>query len=325
MVTIALVGTGGMGTVHYSNYRHIENAKLVAVVGSSEKDEAKAKKWNLPYFNSISEMADRTLPNLVDICTPTFLHATHVREALNKNCSVICEKPFTLDPTEAASLFELAGQKDRFIYVAQVLQYTKESQYLKRVLEEQTYGNILSARFERLSAMPHWNAGGWMFDKDKSGLIPFDLHIHDLDLLVRLFGRPLDYELNVTKRASRDFPEQYRFVYRYDHFHVEAEAAWFDAPVHFTARWRVYLEDAMIVFEGGVLWVFPKAGEAFTVDIEDDVLIPTGINLPPTGWFYSELTSILRDYEQRRPSSEVSKEQVLTVIELLDDINRRHP
>lgn len=322
MVKIALVGAGGMGTVHYSNYLHLENAKLVAVCGASESDKEKAQAWGLPFFTSISQMVKETQPDLVDVCTPTFLHAAHVEEALENNCSVICEKPFTLDPNKAAQLFDLAAKKGLFIYVAQVLQYTKESLFLKKTIEEKTYGEVLSARFERLSAMPLWNAGGWMFDKSKSGLIPFDLHIHDLDLIVRLFGRPTSYRVTKTVRSSRDFPEQYSFLYDYDGFHVEAEAAWFDAPVPFTARWRVYLEDAMLVFEHNVLSVYERDHDPFTVNIEDDILIPTGINLPPTGWFYSELSSILQDFEQQRPSSEVSEAQVLAVIQLLDAINR---
>ena len=32
--------------------------------------------------------------------------------------------------------------------------------------------------------------GGWLFDQEKSGLVPFDLHIHDLDVICGLFGVP---------------------------------------------------------------------------------------------------------------------------------------
>ena len=37
---IALVGAGGMGTCHYMNYRHIEGAQVVALVGRGEREFA---------------------------------------------------------------------------------------------------------------------------------------------------------------------------------------------------------------------------------------------------------------------------------------------
>ena len=45
---IALVGAGGMGTCHYMNYRHIEGAQVVALVGRGERDRAHAEQWGLP-------------------------------------------------------------------------------------------------------------------------------------------------------------------------------------------------------------------------------------------------------------------------------------
>jgi hypothetical protein len=33
MIRIGLVGTGGMGTVHYHNYQHIEGCEVAALVG----------------------------------------------------------------------------------------------------------------------------------------------------------------------------------------------------------------------------------------------------------------------------------------------------
>ena len=63
--------------------------------------------------------------------------------------------------------------------------------WLKKVVQEKTYGKILAARFRRLSEMPTWSkqgtySGGTM---DIGGAL-FDLHIHDTDFVNFLFGRP---------------------------------------------------------------------------------------------------------------------------------------
>ena len=50
---IALVGLGGMGTTHYLNYLHIADAQVVAAVGKSEQDRARAAQWGLHLRNPI--------------------------------------------------------------------------------------------------------------------------------------------------------------------------------------------------------------------------------------------------------------------------------
>ena len=50
------------------------------------------------------------------------------------------------------------------------------------------YGRMLDAQFLRLSACPRWSKSGWLFRREQSGHIPFDLHIHDLDLILSLSG-----------------------------------------------------------------------------------------------------------------------------------------
>ena len=53
---IALVGLGGMGTTHYLNYLHIADAQVVAAVGKSEQDRARAAQWGLPLYDTLTEL-----------------------------------------------------------------------------------------------------------------------------------------------------------------------------------------------------------------------------------------------------------------------------
>ena len=84
------------------------------------------------------------------------------------------------------------------LYVAQVLQFTREVETLHQVMEDERYGKPLDACFERLSARPGWVQGSWLFQKEKSGLLPFDLHIHDLDMMVSIFGEPRSMAVSYT-------------------------------------------------------------------------------------------------------------------------------
>lgn len=76
--------------------------------------------------------------------------------------------------------------------------------------------------------------------------MPFDLHVHDLDVIVSVFGKPDSVDYTACRRKDSEICDQYRIRYGYQNgMTVSAEAAWFNACIPFTARWRVYFERGM--------------------------------------------------------------------------------
>lgn len=320
MVKIGIVGAGGMGTVHHSNYAYIDGCCVTAVVGKSKQDKERAEEWGLPLYDDISSMLDQEEIDLVDICTPTFLHKQHVMESLNYGKHTITEKPIALCRKDAEEMFALAREKGVFLFVGQVLQFTKEVQVLRELVRSNRYGKVLDAYFERLSACPRWAQGGWLFDKEKSGHLPFDLHIHDLDVIVSLFGKPDSYEVTSCSREGLNYQEQYRFLYKFGKLNVAAEAAWFNAEIPFTARWRVYFEEAVVINDGTQVIAYQFDKDPYVFDTEDKIKIPTGINVPPTGIYLSELSHFVECIEKGKSSDCITEEQLLTVVEILEEI-----
>jgi predicted dehydrogenase len=322
MTRVALVGTGGMGTVHYHNYLHIEETEVVALVDVSEKSQQTAKNWNLPLYKSIDQCAQSETVDVFDICTPTYLHKQHVMEALSNNKHAITEKPIALTRKDAEEMYSLADEQGKLLFVGQVLQFTKEIEVLRGLVQSEEYGKPLDAHFERLSACPRWVENRWLFDKEKSGLLPFDLHIHDLDVIVSLFGKPSNFSFTSYKGRDKSYEEHFRFLYNYDDLHICAEAAWFNADIPFTVRWRVYFENALLVNDGESLTAYQLDHDPWVFDTEEELKIPTGINLPPTGMFHKELSHFMDCIRKGVPSDKVTREQVLTVVELLEEITK---
>jgi predicted dehydrogenase len=320
MIRIGLAGAGGMGTAHYTSYSHTGAADVVAVVGVSEQDAEKASKWKIPIYPAIPEMLAAEEIDIVDICTPTYLHGVGIRESIAGGKHVITETPIALRSVEAQVAYEMAEGAGVRIYVAQALQFYKESELLRRLVKSGEYGRPLDAYFTRLSACPRWAQGGWLFDKKKSGLVPYDLHIDDLDLIVSVFGRPLDFKFTSCGGNDRDYPEHYRFSYSYDCLNVTAEAGWLNADIPFTAGWRVYFENAMVVNEGGKVIAYGTDAPPRLFDTEEKVKIPVGINVPPTGTYLTELTHFLDCFKKGVSSDRVRKEQVFAVLEILENL-----
>lgn len=322
-MNIGLVGVGGMGSVHYANYKEIEGCQVAAVCGGSKRAKETAEKWGLPCYPSIREMAENCDIDIVDICTPTYLHHDMVMESLDCGKDTICEKPIALSLKDAKEMLDKAEQKDCMLYIAQVLQFTKEVEILRRTVESGVYGKPLDACFERLSACPRWAQDGWLFDVNKSGLLPYDLHIHDLDVIVSVFGKPQGYSMSSCQGEDKSYPEQIRIDYDYGKFHVAAEAAWFNADIPWTARWRVYFENGMLINDGSTLTAYQFGSEPKVFDTSDQVMVSTGINVPPCGWYYNELKHFLDCAREHRPSPNVGAGQLLTVMEILEDISAK--
>ena len=78
MIKVAMVGLGGMGGSHFRIYKDIENVEVIAVCEIRE-DMAKEKigDADVRLYTDIDEMLKNEKPDMIDICTPSFLHAEH--------------------------------------------------------------------------------------------------------------------------------------------------------------------------------------------------------------------------------------------------------
>ena len=319
MLTIGLAGFGGIGKVHYSNYKHIADCKVVAACDPSAQGQKTAEENGVPFFTELRDMIAQAKPDVVDVCVPSFLHYNLVMEALGSGRHMICEKPLALKSSDAKEMYALAEKQGVQLLVGHVLQFFPVSKILHEIVKDGPYGKALDAVFLRLSACPRWAQDGWLLDKNKSGLLPFDLHIHDLDLMISLFGKPESYETASGGREGVGYEEYYRVLYRYPKLNVCCEAAWYNADIPFTATWRVYFEKAVVICEAGKLTAYSFDAAPKEFDIEEKIKIPTGINIPPTGVFYEELSFFL-DRIKSGVKDQYRKDEIISLIGILEDI-----
>ncbi len=321
MLQIGIVGAGGMGTVHISNYAHIDGCHVAAVCDPAEQGKKKAAEIGAAYYPDIQSMLSHEKLDIVDVCTPTFLHKPSVMAALEAEVNVICEKPIALTSADAKEMCETAKSKGVQLFVGHVLQYFLDAMILKDLVKSGEYGRVLDASFLRLSACPRWVKNGWLFDKSRSGLLPFDLHIHDLDLIVSLFGKPKKASWTSCGREGLTYKEHYRFLYEYDQMNVAAEAAWYNADFPFTATWRVYFENAVVTSDSKGVIAYQFDHEPRIFDTKETILIPTGINVPPTGSYYRELVDFTNHIKEGGPAGCMREQELLDVLSILEKIN----
>ncbi|MET1413416.1 Gfo/Idh/MocA family oxidoreductase [Roseibium sp. HPY-6] len=111
----------------------------------SQAATATANALNSTAFASLDAMIDGAKPDLVLVLTPSGDHTVHARDALEKGCHVICEKPITLLPGDAYDLAELAASKGLMYGCIFQNRYNPAVMKLKETFAEGRFGRIISA------------------------------------------------------------------------------------------------------------------------------------------------------------------------------------
>jgi len=99
---VGIVGCGWVSGLHVNAWRDI-GMSVAAVCDVNEKTARQfAEKWEIPsYYTDLSRMLQSEEVFAVSICTPPQFHAELAIEALESECHVVVEKPFTVTTKEA--------------------------------------------------------------------------------------------------------------------------------------------------------------------------------------------------------------------------------
>ncbi|HAL20917.1 MAG TPA: hypothetical protein DCP17_09215 [Ruminococcaceae bacterium] len=258
MLKVALVGVGGISGAHIPAWEERRDAELVALCDIRAEQMEKYK--NKHCYTDFDEMLKNEEIDILDICLPTYLHAEFAIKAMNMGINVICEKPVSLNAADVARVYSTAKSNNVNVMVAQVLRFWPEYSIIKEIYDTGKYGRLLSGHMGRLGVRPKWSWDGWMMDENRSGLVPFDLHIHDLDFIVYAFGKPKEFKDYRARSENQDYINS---IYEYDGFFITTEAAWYDAPYPFAANFRFQFEKALAVFENHEMTIYEKDGKIF--------------------------------------------------------------
>ena len=312
MLKVGLVGVGGISGAHIPAWQSMEDVELVALC--DVRPVQMTRYPELRQYTDMDDMLAKEQLNILDICLPTYLHADAAVKAMERGIHVLSEKPVSLKTEDVHRLYETAKRNNVRFMVAQVLRFWPEYVYLKEIYDSGRYGKLLSGRMARLGHMPGWSWDNWMKDESRSGLVPFDLHIHDLDFMVYTFGKPKQVS---SFRARRPDQDVFTAVYQFDGFYVDSEATWYAAPYPFHATYRFQFEKALIVLDGA-LTVYEVDGKTFTVGADGGET--GGIELPPTNAYANEIRYFADCVKAGRDADRVKEEELETVVKILKGI-----
>lgn len=96
-VRVAIVGVGLAGRFHYDAYATIPQAEVVAVASRHlERAQAFASERGIPdAYDDYRRLLERTDIDMIDVCTPNYVHKDICIEAAQAGKHIVCEKPLT--------------------------------------------------------------------------------------------------------------------------------------------------------------------------------------------------------------------------------------
>ncbi len=312
---IALVGVGGMGSVHFNIYKGMKDIELVALCDvrmDMLKEKAGDLKVNL--YSDMDEMLAAEKPDMVDICTPTYLHVEQAIKAMEAGAHVLSEKPMALNGKETELLLDAIKRTGKRYMTAQVVRFMNAYVYLRGVIESGKYGKLESLAMRRFSQTPMWSWDNWFLDEKRSGHVALDMMIHDVDYMQSVFGEPKDI-IGIYHPMTDNYTNYAFANYVYDGFVVSIEGGWYnDQQLRFTADYKAAFENGNLVFKDGVLYENNQA-----VDLSNTEKIgETGINISNVDGYAGEIKYFIECIRSGEPNEKITAESAQATIKLVE-------
>ena len=143
----------------------------------------------------------------VSICSPNYLHDSHIRMALRNGAHAICEKPIVLNPWNVDALQQIEKESGKNIYTILQLRHHPAIMALKEKVEKANAAkNAPSYDIDLtyITSRGAWYHRSWKGDIEKSGGVATNIGVHFFDMLTWIFGPAKESIVHVseTDRAA---------------------------------------------------------------------------------------------------------------------------
>jgi UDP-N-acetyl-2-amino-2-deoxyglucuronate dehydrogenase len=126
----------------------------------------------------------------ISICSPNYLHDSHIRLALRSDCDVICEKPLVVEAGNLQYLKDIEKETGRAVNCILQLRHHP----VITDIREKYRGSkkVVDVDLEYTTSRGRWYHQSWKGQESKSGGLAANIGIHFFDMLIWIFGPPVE-------------------------------------------------------------------------------------------------------------------------------------
>jgi len=137
----------------------------------------------------------------VSICTPNYLHDSHIRMALRRGADAICEKPLVLNPWNLEALQAIEKETENKVNTILQLRLHPSIINLKKKIDASSNKNKFDVDLTYITSRGNWYDISWKGDESKSGGIATNIGVHFFDMLSWIFG---DVQESIVHLREKD-------------------------------------------------------------------------------------------------------------------------
>ena len=209
MKNFAIIGIAGYIAIRHIRAIKETGNKLVAALDKFDSVGFIDGYFPESHFFTEYERFDRHIDKMkrkgqhldfVSICSPNYLHDSHIRFALKSGCDAICEKPVVLNPWNIDGLIDYENQTGKKVYNVLQLRYHPAILELKEKIEKGPKDKIYDIDLSYITSRGNWYHYSWKGEVEKSGGVATNIGVHFFDMLGWIFGNVKENIVQVLEK-----------------------------------------------------------------------------------------------------------------------------
>lgn len=194
MNTFAVCGFGRIGKRHAHIINEYENTGLNGIIDINPNLESEVEQegYQVSVFSDLDSFleADNNNTDVINICTPNYLHAPLALKALKSGYHVVIEKPMALSKKDCEMVIDISLKTGRQVFVVKQNRYSPTSVWLKEIVKNEIIGDI-----DLVQINCFWNrderyyeSNDWHGSLEMDGGVLFTQFSHFVDIMYWVFG-----------------------------------------------------------------------------------------------------------------------------------------
>ena len=212
---VGVVGLGWAAGAHIETFKHVRGARVTAVCSRRRHDPAQLERqFGLPlraYDDYARLLADDAV-DIVDICSPPWLHAEQAIAAARARKHVLLEKPIALRWEDARAVGDAVKEAGVQACVCFELRFSSQFRMTRSVLEQGLLGELHYGEVDYYHGIGPWYGQfAWNVKKDGGGSSLLSAGCHAMDALLMLMDAPVEEVASYATRSRSAMFAEYEY------------------------------------------------------------------------------------------------------------------
>lgn len=191
-INFALLGCGRIVSKHVDALTKLKESNISAVCDVDiKKARTYGLKLNIPYYTDYNMMLEKEKIDVVNVLTPSGLHATHVVDiASNYKKHIVCEKPMSLNIIDADKMINACNESNVKLFIVKQNRYNIPILLLRKIIDKESLGNLIlgTVRLRWTRHQSYYDMDSWRGTRKMDGGCITNQGCHFIDLLQWIMG-----------------------------------------------------------------------------------------------------------------------------------------